>query len=219
MKKIILFPLNGNTKEAIASITRANQIKPQWKIVSIIDHNDAILESQYFGIEICNDVEKSLAAHPGASLLAVPGSPVSFLKREHAILSLAAKEEAWTTVIDPSAVIADNAKIGKNCLILANVVIGPSVVLGDHCIVLPNTVIGHDTNIEEYTILGANVSISGSCHIGRMCYIATASSVKDNVNIAAQTLCGMGSNIVNSIVEPNSIVIGNPARQIGMNKL
>jgi UDP-3-O-[3-hydroxymyristoyl] glucosamine N-acyltransferase len=64
--------------------------------------------------------------------------------------------------ISPKAEIANGAKIGKNCTIMAHVYIGAEAVIGDNTIIYPNTtvyrdcVIGNDCIIHSNTAIGAD---------------------------------------------------------------
>ena len=57
------------------------------------------------------------------------------------------------------AEIANGAKIGKNCTILAHVYIGAKAVIGDNTIIYPNTTIYRDCTIGSNCIIHANTAI------------------------------------------------------------
>lgn len=64
-------------------------------------------------------------------------------------------------VCDPSARIADSARIGPGAVIEANAVIGERARIG------PNCVVGHDSHIGSEAVLVANVTVGHGVHIGR----------------------------------------------------
>jgi UDP-3-O-[3-hydroxymyristoyl] glucosamine N-acyltransferase len=66
------------------------------------------------------------------------------------------------TKVSPKAEIANGAKIGKNCTILAHVYVGAETVIGDNTVIYPNVtiyrdcVVGSDCMIHSNTAIGAD---------------------------------------------------------------
>lgn len=209
-RKLILFPFGGNAREAAMTIADMNRKKRTWEIVGYIDDNPQTHGAEALGVKVLGGREV-LAKFPGAYVLAVPGNPDSYLKREDIIKGLNIDEKRWATVIHPSVFLADDAKIGANTLIMPNAVISAGVTIGKHCVILPHTVVSHDSVIGDYCCLGSNVSVSGFVTVESNCYIGSGSSVRNNITIKKGTLVGIGANVV-ADVGANVIVAGNPAK-------
>jgi UDP-3-O-[3-hydroxymyristoyl] glucosamine N-acyltransferase len=73
--------------------------------------------------------------------------------------------------IHPSAVIADDARIGNSCDIGANAVIGGEVTLGEYVIIGPGCVIEEGAVIGDYSRLLANITICHHVSIGKKAII------------------------------------------------
>jgi sugar O-acyltransferase (sialic acid O-acetyltransferase NeuD family) len=212
LKDIILFPFGGNSREAVTCILAQNTIKPTWNILGYVDDNSELLDRESGGCRVLGGIE-ILKTYPSSKVLALPGSPLNYLKRKEIILRLNVAEDRFETVIDPSSNIAPDSQIGINTLIMGNVTISCSAVIGDHCVILPNTVVSHDSIIGDYSLVGSNVSISGSCNIGNNCYIGSGSRLKENIEIGNSSLVGIGTCVVRDV--PGGVtVVGNPARKI-----
>jgi sugar O-acyltransferase (sialic acid O-acetyltransferase NeuD family) len=210
MKDLLLFPCGGNARESLLTIQAQNNIQPTWNVVGFIDDNKNLWGKEYSGVKVL-DGRSVLPNFLSAQILAVPGNPENFLERAKTIALLHVSPDRFVTIIDPSARISPDAKIGKNTLLMANVVISCSVEIGDHCVVLPNTVISHDSHVGDYSLIGSNVSISGSCEIGHTCYIGSGVKIKDHVTIGPECLVGIGSCVIRD-VPARTVVVGNPAR-------
>ena len=78
MKKILLFPYNGNAREAVSVIEDMNSLEEQWEIVGFIDDDKKKLDQDWNGYKIIGGREK-LDSFPDALILAVPGRPENFL--------------------------------------------------------------------------------------------------------------------------------------------
>jgi sugar O-acyltransferase (sialic acid O-acetyltransferase NeuD family) len=212
MEDLLIFPFGGNAREGLISILAINKMSPTWNVLGFLDDNEDMWGKDYCGVKIVGG-RRVITDNPLSKILAVPGNPNNYLERDKIISTLNIKDEKFVSIIDPSATVAPNASIGKNTLIMANVVISSSVKIGNHCVILPNSVISHDSRVEDYSLIGSNVSISGSCVIGRNCFIGSGSSIKDHITVYPRSLIGIGSCVVKDVTE-NTVVAGNPARPI-----
>ena len=73
--------------------------------------------------------------------------------------SLANAEIGEGTIVSPKAELANGAKIGKNCKIMANVYIGAEAVIGDNTIIYPNVTVYRDCRIGNECIIHAGSTI------------------------------------------------------------
>ncbi|PIW69405.1 MAG: 2,3,4,5-tetrahydropyridine-2,6-dicarboxylate N-acetyltransferase [Ignavibacteriales bacterium CG12_big_fil_rev_8_21_14_0_65_30_8] len=106
-------------------------------------------------------------------------------------------------VIMMGAVLNIGAVIGKNTMIDMNVVVGGRAIVGDNCHIGAGTVLAGVVEppsadpviIEDNVLTGANVVVLEGVKIGKGSVIAAGSVVIENV-------------------EPNSVMVGVPARKI-----
>ncbi len=212
MKDLLLFPCNGNTREALGVVAAINKITPTWNVVGYLDDNKELHDKMFHGIPVLGDRSK-LAEHSNAWVLAVPGRAQNFHLRKEIIQSLAVSPSRFATLIHPRAEIGPDCKVGVNVLVMSGALLTVNVSLGDHTMVMANTVISHDSLIGDYTLVGSSVTIAGSVSVGENCYLASGSRVRETVKLADCTLVGMGA-VVLSPTESESVVVGIPARPI-----
>jgi len=205
MKKLLLFPCNGNAIEAIDCAST------KYQIVGFIDDTKEKQKQTVVGVPVFD--RSALEKFPDASILAVPGGPKSFQKREEIIASLQLDEKRFVTIIHPQASISEFAQIGTNCLIMSNVTITATAKIGSNVCILPGSIIHHDSKVGDYSIIGASVVIAGRSQIGRGCYIGSGSNIINDITIGDHCLIGLGSNVIKSISN-NLIYAGNPAKII-----
>jgi sugar O-acyltransferase (sialic acid O-acetyltransferase NeuD family) len=203
-ERLLIFPFNGNGIEALDCLDF-----DKYDFVGFVD-DDVRKKSSQFDIFPRSILEK----YKELKVLAVPGSPATYMNRESIISALNLAPSRYATVIHPGANIGRDVCFGYNCLIMAGVVITSNARLHNHVCILPNSVIHHDVVVDDYNLIGSNVVIAGGTTIGKNCYVGSGTNIKNGVEIGARTLIGLGSNVVKSI-PGDSIVAGNPAREIG----
>lgn len=125
--------------------------------------------------------------------------------------------------------ICKGAKIGKNCNIGQNVFIAEGAVLGDNCKVQNNVSIYAGVEAEDYVFFGPSCVLTNDINprgmyskngeylktilkkgvtLGANCTIVCGNTIGEH------SLIGAGAVICKD-VEPNSIMVGNPAKKIG----
>jgi sugar O-acyltransferase (sialic acid O-acetyltransferase NeuD family) len=202
---LLIFPCNGNAIEALHCLGQQHQM------LGFVDDTPDKQAQRTLGHRVFS--RDGLARWPDAAVLAVPGSPASYLTRRALIESLGVVVTRWATVIHPSASVSPLARIGKNVLIMAGVVVTSNAVIGDHVCVLPNTVIHHDAQVGDWSLIGANVTIAGHTVIGQNCYISSGSQLMNGLHIGDSALVGLGSTVLHN-VPAGARVVGNPAREL-----
>jgi UDP-2-acetamido-3-amino-2,3-dideoxy-glucuronate N-acetyltransferase len=146
-----------------------------------------------------------------------------------------------TSVIDPDCEIGDNTKIwhfshimsgckiGFSCNIGQNVVISPLVELGKNVKIQNNVSVYTGVICEDDVFLGPSMVftnvINPRSHVNRkneylQTFVRKGASVGANATIVcgneigAYAMIGAGA-VITKPVKPYSLVVGNPARQIG----
>lgn len=205
MKKLIIFPFNGNAIEAMDCIA------DQYELIAFADDTTEKQGVSEFGIPVAS--RNIIEQYPEAQILAVPGSPASYKSRHQIIESLQLPQFRFATLIHPSASVAKYATVGFNCLIMAGAVLTNKSKIGNHVCILPNSIVHHDSTIGDYSLIGSSVVVAGYSNIGKNCYIGSGSSIMNGISIGDGSLVGMGSNVIRSCPDEMKIA-GNPAKPL-----
>lgn len=212
MKPLILFPCNGNTREAVSVVEAINRVTPTWDLVGFADDDPALVGTTVMGYPVCGtrDVLKTL---PETSVLAAPGRSDNYWRRLELIDSLGVAPERWATLVHPTAQVGAGCALGANVLLQAGVVLTASVQVADHVAVLPNSVLSHEVTVGKGTLIGASVVVAGGVHIQDGAYIGSGARLLQEIIIGENALIGLGSTVIFS-VPPHTVVAGNPARML-----
>lgn len=126
--------------------------------------------------------------------------------------SLKAQQLFPVNAIDPSAIIAKNAKIAEhNVMICAGVVINPLAEIGNGVICNTSATIEHECRIGDFAHIGPGAVLCGNVTVGEETFIGAGAVVRQGIKIGKNAMIGMGSVVVKDIADGET-VLGNPSR-------
>jgi sugar O-acyltransferase (sialic acid O-acetyltransferase NeuD family) len=117
------------------------------------------------------------------------------------------------SVIHPSAIIAERARIGAGSLVAAGAIVSVSADIGENTIVNHGCTIDHDCRVGDHSLLGPNVSMCGASSIGEGVVLGVGSSVIPLKRVGAWSIVGAGA-VVTSDLPAQSVCVGVPARPV-----
>ena len=122
--------------------------------------------------------------------------------------------ERYATLIHRTAIIPQGfCSIGYGVLMAPLSQLSPDTTIEDNCILLANSFLGHDSTMLRFAHLATNSVVGANVVIGRGVHVGSNSTIREKVNIEDFSLIGAGAVVLND-VKSNSIVIGNPAKEI-----
>lgn len=114
---------------------------------------------------------------------------------------------SFPTIIDTSAVIADDCFIGDGCFIGKNTVINAATVIDEFSIINTGAIIEHDNKIGAYSHIAVGALLCGEVSVGHHTLIGAGSTVIQCKNIGNNCIIGAGSLVIAN-VENNMKVYG-----------
>lgn len=124
------------------------------------------------------------------------------------------KKLKWITLIDPSAVVSEDVKIGEGTVIMAGTVCQPECKIGKHCIINTRSSIDHECIISENVHIAPGSTLCGNVQIGNNTFIGAGTTIVQNVKIGINNIIGAGSVVLNKTCfhKNNYIAYGNPCK-------
>lgn len=111
-------------------------------------------------------------------------------------------------IIDPSAQVATNVKIGQGVFAGKNVVVNSNSIVSNMCILNTGAIIEHDCIVGEFSHVAVGTVICGNVSIGKECMIGANSTIIQGVSVGNHTIIGAGT-VVTHDVKDNMIKYGN----------
>jgi len=211
--EVVVVGAGGFGRETLDVIEAHNASSPPEHVVVIGVADDApsdvnIERLRARGYRHLGGVSEVLNTFPAARYVLAVGSPA--LRRE---LSASFDEKGWkaTSVVHPAAVIGSIARIAEGAVICGGVQLSTNTVLGRHVHVNPNATIGHDAVLEDFVSVNPAAVISGEVTVGAGALIGAGAVILQSLTVGAGSVVGASACVTRS-VEPNTTVIGVPAR-------
>jgi sugar O-acyltransferase (sialic acid O-acetyltransferase NeuD family) len=113
------------------------------------------------------------------------------------------------SIIDSTAIVSENARIGRGIFVGKNSVINAGTTISDGAIINTGTIIEHDCQVGGFSHLAPGAVLCGDVVIEENVHIGARAVIKQQIRIGSNSLIGMGSVVLNDIPS-NSIAYGNP---------
>lgn len=200
MKDIIIIGASGHGK-VVADIARLNG----YTDISFLDDDKTLKTCMgYPVIGKLSDAEK----HRDSDFFVAIGNPTTRERIQNALIDNNFK---ITTLIHPSAVIAENVTIGKGTVIMAGTIINPNSKIGNGCIINTGATVDHDNVVKDYAHISVGSHLAGTVTIGERTWIGAGATVSNNIIICPDCTIGAGAVVVRNIHDKGTY-IGVPAR-------
>lgn len=105
----------------------------------------------------------------------------------------------WVTVIHPSAVVDETARIGAGTVVFAGAILQPEVVLGRHVIINTMASVDHDGQVADYAQLCPGVRLAGAVSLGQSCFLGTGAIIAPGVRVGNRATIGAGAVVLRDV--------------------
>ncbi|MBE5910043.1 acetyltransferase [Pseudobutyrivibrio sp.] len=126
---------------------------------------------------------------------------------------LKSKNLRLINVVDRSAIISPEAKIGNGCFFGKMSVVNSKAVIGDNCIVNTKSLVEHGCKVSDHANISTNAVINGDVIIGEGTFVGTSSTTIGQKKIGSWSTIGAGAVVIKD-VNDGVTVAGVPAKVI-----
>jgi acetyltransferase EpsM len=214
MKEIEIVFLGASTAffEISEIIRQINKIKPTYKIIAILDDN-VELHGKIMNNVMVSGYLSEVDNYQNAQFIFGIGSMKTRLIRHKIFSKLNLTTDRFATIIHPSAVIDQSAKIGYGCIIHPGVCIGNDVTIHNFVVIAVNSAIGPYACIKDYAMITSLSVVLSNATVGKSSFVGSCSCITEGIEIGAGSMVGAGT-IVSRNLDNGVFVLGNPMRQI-----
>ena len=170
------------------------------EILGITDPDPALIGQKVLGVSILGS-DDELKKYSADKVQLVNGLGSVRLPESRCRIFDECKRMGFTfaTVVHPSAIVADDARIGEGSQIMAGAVLQPGICLGVNVVINTRASLDHDCHIGSHTHIAPGVTLSGDVYVGKGAHVGTGASVIQGVRIGEDSLVGAGSVVLKDI--------------------
>jgi sugar O-acyltransferase (sialic acid O-acetyltransferase NeuD family) len=180
----------------------------------IVGYTAPTEENNRYNVTYLGKDEEILKYHPlEIELVNALGSVSDTKLRTNIFNIFKSKGYVFSTIIHPSAVIAETVILGEGVQIMAGAIIQPFTKIDDNTIVNTSTSIDHDCYISKHCHIAPGCVLSGGVFVGEGTHIGTGTKIIQNVTVGKNVLVGAGSLVLRN-VDDNKKVYGSPAKEV-----
>ncbi len=104
-------------------------------------------------------------------------------------------------IIDKTAAVAGNIKIGQGSFIGKNAVVNACAQIGEMCIINSAAVVEHDCQIGNFSHIAVGAVVCGGSVVGRQTLVGANATIIQNVSVGDNVLVGAGTVITKDIAD------------------
>jgi acetyltransferase EpsM len=117
------------------------------------------------------------------------------------------------TLVHPTALISESARLGIGTVVMAKVVINAGAQIGKNCIVNTAAVVEHDCRIGDHVHLSPGVLLGGGVTVHALAHVGIGAIVLPGAEIGEGAVVGAGAVVLSS-VPSGTTVVGIPTRVV-----
>ena len=211
MKKLVLLGAGGHC-ESVLDVILSRQ---EFDDIAILDRPEKVGQD-IFGIPIVGTDEKLAQLYAQGyryAFITVGSIKNTDLRRRLYDLAFYAGFE-FINVIDQSAILAKDVRLGKGIFIGKKAVINSGVNISDQTIINTGAIIEHNCFVGMFSHVSVGAVICGSVTIGKDCFIGANATIIQEVQIGKNAIIGAGSVVIENVPDNGRVVgLGGGNRQ------
>lgn len=203
MEKLIIIGAGGYSKSVLDSIDYYN-----YRIKGFIDEFSA--EEEHLGYPILwNSLEQVDNSDSYFYFIAIGNNQ----RRKAWFDRLRERKLRLINIVDKSAIISPEAKIGTGCFFGKMSVVNSKAIIGNNCIINTKALVEHGCIVNDHANISTNAVINGDVQIGKGTFVGTCSATIGQIKVGEWSTIGAGAVVIND-VENGVTVAGVPAKVI-----
>jgi len=183
--------------------------KDQYRIKGFLDDNPRILNDYIMDISIIGDLDGYEIKKQDRFVFAIGDIDV----KKHLVTKLKEKGAKFLTLIHPTAIVVDTAKIGEGAIICPFCLVSDNVRLDDFVMMNAYADCGHDAKVGKYCILSSYAAVMGFSILEDEVFLGTHATVIPGKRVGCKSKISANSVVMRDVAA-NKMVFGVPGKAI-----
>ena len=204
MKRLVIIGAGGFGREVLAW---SAAWQPSWRIKGFLDDNPRALAGRTPGVPILGPIDDYKPATDDVFLCAV-GRPAL---RRSISERIKARGGRFVTLVHPTAIIADRAKLEKGVIVCPFALVSVDVRVEEGAVIYYHSSLDHDVVVGRWCQISAHCDVTGAAILGAEVFLGSHASIMPGVHVGDRAIVGAGAVVI-ADVKPGITVVGVPAR-------
>lgn len=200
MEDIILLGFGGHAKSVIDTIEKQNK----YQIVGFTDKSRDKVYKKYQTIGTDDDLEKIFQKGVKNAFITIGYLGDSAIRKQ---LFYRLKEIGYhiPVIVDDTAVIATDARIGEGTYVGKNAVINSDASVGKMCIVNTGAIVEHDCVVGDFSHVAVGAVVCGMSKVGAETLIGANATVIQCMDVGNQSKVGAGAIVLKQVPDNTTV--------------
>lgn len=202
--ELVVYGAGGMGQEAADAAISAG-----WQILGFVDDDPRLTGHSVLGLPVLGRRDW-FESHTVSAVVAV-GSPAARRKVSAELASLGVTDTP--ALVHRSAYVGLGCQIGPGSIIAAGATLTADVQIGRFSIVNAGATVSHNSRLADFATVAPGANLAGSTTVGEGADIGIGAAIIQGLTVGEWSVVGAGAAVIRD-VEPNTTVVGCPARAI-----
>ncbi len=207
-----LGPVVASTADDINAAAKGPDNPASWEVIGYADGDGAKRGSLHAGRPVHGTLENVAHNFHGRELWFICAIGDNAARARMMRLAEGFKWKA-ATLVHPSAIVANPARIGAGSYLGPACVIAVNAKIGAHVFIDMQVSVGHDAELGDFSAVFSGARISGNCRVGEYALVGSNATLMPGTTIGARSVVGANS-VAHGVIRPDTTIFGVPARVI-----
>jgi len=209
--RVVLLGAGGHARVVLDALQRAGESS----VVGCLDPDPALRDRAIGSTRVIGDdsmlprLRDQGVSHAIVAVGSVDARGNDLRKRLYSLVH--ANTFAALTVVHPTAVIADSARVAAGTVVLATAVVNAYATVGENVIINTAAVIEHDCAVGDHCHIAPQACLGGGVVMGEGAFIGLGARVLPGVRIGPGAVVAAGAVVLHDVTGGET-VMGIPAR-------
>jgi sugar O-acyltransferase (sialic acid O-acetyltransferase NeuD family) len=210
-RKLYIIGVGGFGREVSWMVERINAHSLSWELAGFIDDDASLHGKKVRGYPILGGCGYFEHCREEVWVICAIGS--ANIRKQVVEKLRVYSNLRFATLIDPSALVCEENRIGEGTIICAKSMITVGISIGNHVIINLDCTVGHDDIIQDFVTLYPSVNVSGNVLIEEGAELGTGTQIIQGKKIGKETIVGAGAVVVRDL-PGRCVAVGIPASPI-----
>jgi sugar O-acyltransferase (sialic acid O-acetyltransferase NeuD family) len=212
MKDLYIVGAGGFGRELLNLVLDIHVVSgPRWNIIGFLDDTEDPLRGKACDFSVAGSIV-DYSPKPNEVLALGIADPTA---KRKLVPMLKARGAVFETVIHPYAYLGRHNTLGEGAVVCGGFSMSVNVCIGNFTTLLSSG-FGHDVRVGDYSTISACCNIMGRVSLGEGVFVGGNVAIAPCVEVYDDAYICLGSVVMKNIRQ-GCKVLGNPAREIGLN--